>query len=184
MKSNNKIKFTCFDTETTGLGPQDRIVELALITFVYEDGKVKILNEYCSRYKVPVPMSYKAEQITGIKDSDLEKCPTFSEHLPQIIDVLKETDVLLAHNFSFDMKMLSREFGLAGAGSLEARTLFYNLKASDTLRIAKAIRKKIDSESLKLGVLCEYFKITLDNWHSALDDTKATVYLFQKLIAL
>lgn len=94
----NKEKYVILDTETTGLGESDQIVEIAIIDL---DGK-ELLN---TKTYTEVPISPEASYVNGIKNSDLEGMPTIKELAPVIQNIIEDKTVLI-YNSSFDTKML------------------------------------------------------------------------------
>lgn len=94
----NKEKYVILDTETTGLGDNDKIVEIAIIDL---DGK-ELLN---TRIYTEVPISPEASYVNGIKNSDLEGMPTIEELTPRIQELFKDKTILI-YNEVFDVRML------------------------------------------------------------------------------
>lgn len=94
----NKEQYLILDTETTGLGDADQIVEIAIIDL---DGK-ELLN---TRIYTEVPISPEASYINGIKNSDLEGMPTIKELTPEIQELFKNKTILI-YNKVFDVRML------------------------------------------------------------------------------
>ena len=103
-----------FDTETTGLlkpdvtniNLQPHIIEIYLCKFNY-DGK--IIDEFETYLKPPIPLPEIITKITGIEERDLKNAPTFIEIYDDLSNfVLGETEIF-AHNCSFDIGMVSNE---------------------------------------------------------------------------
>ena len=98
----NTPKIAVVDTETTGLYRTDRIVEFACVTII--DGE--IVEEYetlIQPNRDPGPV-----HIHGITPSMLEAAPEFESVAG---DIAKRLDgaLLVAHNISFDLRMLRQE---------------------------------------------------------------------------
>lgn len=92
------------DTETTGLFRTDRIVEVACVTIL--DGE--IVEEYetlLQPNRDPGPV-----HIHGITSSMLDAAPEFQSVAGDIAARL-DGAVLVAHNISFDLRMLGQEIG-------------------------------------------------------------------------
>lgn len=94
----NKEQYLILDTETTGLGDADQIVEIAIIDL---DGK-ELLN---TRIYTEVPISPEASYVNGIKNSDLKGMPTIKELTPKIQELFKDKTILI-YNEVFDARML------------------------------------------------------------------------------
>ena len=95
-------RFAVVDTETTGFSRRDRIVEFACVTI--SEGQV--VDEYESLLQPdrdPGPV-----HVHGITPTMLESAPAF-EAVAADIAVRLDGAVLVAHNISFDLRMLSQE---------------------------------------------------------------------------
>lgn len=100
----NQPRIAVVDTETTGLFSTDRIVEFACVTIL--DGE--IVEEYetlLQPNRDPGPV-----HIHGITPSILEVAPEF-ESVAGDIAARLDGAVLVAHNISFDLRMLGQEIG-------------------------------------------------------------------------
>lgn len=112
------MNFLIFDTETTGLmapsvaelEKQPRIIELAAAQVL--GGEIVASRSWL--INPGVPLSAEITKITGLKDSDLEGAPTFSEALPEIAATFAWADVGIAHNAPFDVGMIGTELRLLG----------------------------------------------------------------------
>ncbi|MDP2650330.1 MAG: exonuclease domain-containing protein [bacterium] len=95
-----------FDTETTGIGEEDRLCQLAVKE---RGGPHPLLN---ARYKPPVPISFGAMSIHHITQKMVDDEPIFLES-PNYGDVKNlfecESTISVAHNAAFDLSMLARE---------------------------------------------------------------------------
>ncbi len=94
------------DFETTGLSPAmgDRITEVAALRIV--DGR--ITERFVSLVNCRVRIPSFITQLTGISQSMVDAAPLASEVVPALLDFIG-TDVLCAHNASFDQKFLQAE---------------------------------------------------------------------------
>lgn len=86
------------DTETTGLGPYDVVIETAAIR---ADGE--LLLESLIRPERPVHQT--ASAVHGLRAADLESAPTWPLLWPRLQKRLRETTVV-AWNASFDLRLL------------------------------------------------------------------------------
>lgn len=114
-----------FDTETSGLIdnhtlPLDKQPEI--IEFYGADVDLKtgeILSEIEILIKPHKPISEEITNITGLENSDFEKCLPFSAHAPFIRKAIAESEAIIAHNLSFDMEMLKIECERLGGLSIK-----------------------------------------------------------------
>lgn len=129
-----------FDTETTGLGVRDRLVQWGMLAEAPGEGegeakkgaggvegiRGKPVREYMSYIRPEVPIHPAATAIHGITAATVENAPTFPEAWAQICQTIREWFpnnqhtgpwYLVAYNAAFDRNMLVSAFeahGLAG----------------------------------------------------------------------
>lgn len=100
-----------FDTETTGFGPNARIIEIAIVHFEGE----RVLREW-STFLNPEGVDYtdsrvmQALDVNHIKPEDLVGAPRWQDIAPQVLGAFAEADVWVAHNAKFDRQMIDQEF--------------------------------------------------------------------------
>ena len=99
------LKTVVIDTETTGLGKLDRIVEIAAITINPQTGE--IIDEF--ETLVNPERDIGPTSIHGITPSMVETAPTFEEIATALARRLTGA-ILVAHNLSFDVRMLKQEY--------------------------------------------------------------------------
>lgn len=99
MKRNNLI---FLDTETTGIGPTDRLCQVA---YTFEGREVEGL------FKPPVPITIDAMAVTHITNKMVADCQAFagSEMKQELERIFQSGAVLVAHNARFDAEMLGHE---------------------------------------------------------------------------
>ena len=94
------------DTETTGLGARDRIVEIAIRT-VDPSGETR---DWESLVRSPVPIPGDAERIHGISNEMIGAARSWWE-LEGTVRSLLEGRVVVAHSARFDATMIGKEWG-------------------------------------------------------------------------
>ena len=147
------------DVESTGVGRNDRIIEIALITL--DPTTWETVDEYDTLIN-PV-RDVGPTGVHGITASMVQAAPTFMEIIGAVAMRLKGS-VLVAHNLAFDARMLRNEFQRSGiAVDLGAGYCTY-----------RATRKK-------LVLACEDLDILLSDQHRALADARATAELARRL---
>ena len=130
-------KYIILDTETTGAGEKDRIIQLGYM--VLEGAQVEVFNEFCS---ADVPISYAAMEVHGITPEMIEGKPKCQE-LPsykKLLEINTPQNYLIIHNAPFDIGMLQKE-------GFENK-----MQLIDTLRVAKHLLP--DEEAHRL----QYFR--------------------------
>ncbi len=159
--------FVCIDLETTGLDPKrDRIIEI---------GAVKVeRGETTGEWEAFVNPERKLEEriveLTGIRDEQLAGAKKIAELLPEFFSFLGD-HVLLGHSVLFDFSFLKK-------AAVNERMTFER-QGIDTLKIARKYLKDLESRSL--DSLCRHYGIG-HNAHRALEDARATVILYRKLL--
>ena len=116
-------KYILFDTETTGTGTQDRIIQVGAM-IVHGRDDIEVLDELCS---ADVPITLEAMEIDNITPDVIEGQPAYETlaFTKKILEYNSPENYLIAHNISFDLAMLEKE------GFENKYTLI------DTLRCAK-----------------------------------------------
>ena len=104
-------RLVVIDTETTGFGQTDRIVEIAAITL--DPVTWEPMDEYDTL--VNPERDIGARHIHGITASMVDTAPTFSEIIAALARRLHGA-TLVAHNIPFDARMLGYEFDRLSVG--------------------------------------------------------------------
>lgn len=99
-----------FDTETTGISEEDRIIQVAAIVSELgnKDYKKEFYDELCS---CEVPIKIESMAVHGIRQEKIkDKVPFAQTKFKQRFDELNMSEnYLIAHNISFDKKMIEKE---------------------------------------------------------------------------
>jgi DNA polymerase-3 subunit epsilon/exodeoxyribonuclease X len=102
-------KSIIFDTETTGVLTEDRIIQIGAIVVDSKDRDyLKIYNELCS---TTIPVKIEAISVHGIREVELDGKPTFSQSdfVKTLNRLNSGENYLIAHNINFDLGMLTKE---------------------------------------------------------------------------
>ena len=95
-----------FDTETTGLGREAKIIEFGGIRYVIRNHAL-VPTHYLNRYINPEePLSDKIVELTGITDEMVADAGNESTLAPEIYQFLESADLWAAYNCQFDLWML------------------------------------------------------------------------------
>lgn len=161
------------DTESTGLGPNSRIVEIALID-TYNDEKTGfIFHSYVNPER---PVEPGAFNVHGLSNEFLADKPTFSQIWQNLFWFLNLNKfILVAHNAQFDMALLNREIIMQGVKPIPDNLSFC------TLNLA---RQRFKGGIHSLDALCKKLGIANDNrqLHGALLDANLLFEVYKKLI--
>ena len=155
------------DLETTGLDKyKDKIIEIALVKF--DEKTFQIVETFSTFVNPCISIPDIISNITNIFDSDLVDAPTLDELKKEILDFIWDIP-LLWHNTFFD-----RDFFIENWINISHNIIL------DTFFLANFLCFK--EKSLNLEMLCKSFSIPFSWAHRALNDVKATINLFEKLI--
>ena len=155
------------DVETTGAtAPYDRIIEIGLIR-VEKNKVVKRLNTLLNP---EVTISPFIENLTGIKGSDLESAPLFSDIKNDVVEML-EGCVFVAHNARFDYSFVRQELRRIG--------IPYSAKQLCTVKLSRLLFPNFSHHNL--DSIMERFEIACTRRHRAYDDAAVLWEFLQKL---
>jgi DNA polymerase-3 subunit epsilon len=166
------LAYTVFDTETTGLNPQqDAIIQVGATRLV--GGKL-LKSESFDQLVDPQRMIPAATiPIHGITQDMVTGKPTIEAVLPAF-HAYAQDSVLVAHNAAFDMRFLQLQ---------EERTgVKFSQPVLDTLLLSAVLHPQ--QESHRLEAIAERFNVTVVGRHTALGDALVTAEVFQKMIPL
>jgi DNA polymerase-3 subunit epsilon len=162
-------KYAIIDIETTGgTARHERITEIAI---VLHDG-TQVLDTFSSLVNPERSIPWNITQITGITDEMVAQAPKFYEIAKTIVE-LTEDAIFVAHNVSFDYSFVKEEFARLGYP--------YARKQLCTVRLSRQVFPGLPSYSL--SNLKKHFNIYAEKSHRALDDTLATVELFERILS-
>ena len=162
-----------FDTETTGLvqplsvplHQQPHIIEFAAMKLDDKDLN-KVTGKIFFLCKSPVLIDSKITKITGITNKDLENKPPFVSFYMDLCDFFLGEKILVAHNLTFDLSLLSYELERIG------RKLKFPFPPVQICTVEASF--PIEKRRLKLKELCKYaFGREHENQHRAMGDVEA-----------
>lgn len=108
------------DTETTGLGPEDRIVSFGAIELFGAEATGRRIHLVFDPGRPSHPMARAAH---GWRDEVLRGQDLFARHAHDIAAALADCDLVVAHNMSFDRRFIARELAWAGVEMPTTRQL-------------------------------------------------------------
>ena len=149
------------DTETTGIGPGHRILEIGGVIWDFESDEV--IGEFETLINPERDIDAKARMRHGLKPSDLTPAPVFAEVGPWLAHVLHRRPVFF-HNVNFDVPMLHSEFDRA--------SLDFRLSQVGCTYLATGV---------KLSEACKAIGYEHLNGGNALADARATLEVLRTL---
>jgi DNA polymerase-3 subunit epsilon len=160
--------YTILDIETTGgKFNEEGITEIAIYKF---DGHT-VVDQFISLVNPEKEIQKFVVNLTGINNKMLQNAPKFYEVAKRIIEITKDC-TLVAHNSSFDYRILSTEFDRLGYD--------FNRNTLCTVELSKKLI--LDQPSYSLGKLIRALGIPMTDRHRASGDALATVQLFKLLL--
>lgn len=164
-----EASFCVLDVETTGLSPRrNNIIEIGLVKV----SNLKIVDRFQSMVNPGREIPYYITNLTGITTDEIFDAPFF-EDIAEKVQNFIGTDILTAHNLSFDKSFLKRELIFSGKEYLTN----FNLC---TLRIARRLYPMLKKRSLTY--ICHYLGIHNPNAHRALGDAEVTAKALIKML--
>lgn len=174
--------FLFIDIETTGLGSNAAIVEIAAIPFI--DGEIKEPFHSMVKPHRDAQIDKKAFEITKINIDDIWTFPDAKDVLNEFFKWVQSHETkfnLAGHNVSFDRSKL---YSLCCRnGEYSSFITNFRNRDLDTLSIARKIYKgkKEKPSGFTLEELCSYFGIETKVHHRALDDIQNTIKVYLEL---
>jgi DNA polymerase-3 subunit epsilon len=158
------------DTETTGIGPGHKIIEIGCVLLQNRKITDKKFHTYLNPQREVDP---EAAKVHGLELKDLLDKPLFAQIMPDFLEFVEGKELII-HNAPFDVGFLNTELKIAKCTKVltDYCTIF------DTLVYA---RKKHPGQKNNLDALCKRYFINNSHrqWHGALLDAAilAEVYL-------
>ena len=165
--------YTVFDTETTGLHPEqgDEIIAIGAVRIV--GGRIRPEETFDQLVNPRRPISLDSVRVHGIQPVLLQDKPPIEEVLPRFYRFARDT-VLVGHNVAFDLKFIRQKEKALG--------LHFDQPVLDTMLLAAVV----DPERQHYGLdeLAAAFGIEPVGRHSALGDALITAELLLRLLPL
>lgn len=162
--------YVVFDLETTGFSPdKDRIIEIGAVKV--QGGK--ITERFSSFVNPEVPIPFRIEELTSIRDDMVMDAPRIEEILPEFMAFCEEC-VLVAHNAEFDTGFIAK--------NCERQGLPFSYTIMDTVALARILLPSLNR--FKLDTVAKALGVSLDNHHRAVDDAACTAEIFVKFIKM
>ncbi|AWM14579.1 exonuclease [Flavobacterium sediminis] len=161
--------YAILDIETTGgQYNEEGITEIAIYKF---DGH-NVVDQFISLVNPEIPIQPFVVKLTGINNSMLRSAPKFFEVAKRIIEITEDS-IIVAHNASFDYRVIRMEFNRLGYD--------FTRPTIDTVELSKKLIP--DQRSYSLGKLVRGLGIPIADRHRASGDAMATVKLFKLLLS-
>ncbi len=158
--------YVVFDLETTGFSPiNNRIIEIGAVKV----SGGKIAERFSTFVNPQVPIPFKIEELTGIRDDMVLNAPVIEKALPEFLEFCRGA-IMVAHNAGFDMSFISK--------NCQRQKLPCEYTVIDTVALARVLLPHLNR--FKLDTVAKALKISLENHHRAVDDAACTAEIFVK----
>lgn len=160
--------YVVFDLETTGFSPlNNKIIEIGAVKVTGG----KITERFSSFVNPEVPIPFKIEELTHIRDDMVLDAPKIEEILPEFM-AFCEGAVMVAHNADFDMSFISK--------NCERQGIPCEFTVVDTVALARVLLPQLNN--FRLHTVAKTLKVSLENHHRAVDDAACTAEIFVKFV--
>lgn len=153
-------RLVVLDLETTGLGREDRVAEIAMLA-IRSDGRQD--DRFESLVDAQRAVNAKAAQVNGLSRAMLAGAPTFADIAGDVAAFLAGA-CIVAHNANFDVRILAAEFARVGVRMHPGRPI--DTMAATGMKLEVALR----DHGIRSGTL-----------HRAMADVEATAQLLARV---
>lgn len=167
-------KFVILDIETTGLSRYaNKITEFSALKVTPDNNTTTLstIDKYSTLINPQKRIPSFITSLTGITNNMVKDAPTFPDASAEIRKFIG-SNVIIAHNSTFDYNFLNHNFKETGTDELE----------NSAICTCKLSRRLIPNlSSYKLENLCSHLRIDNQQAHRAMSDVLATKELFSRL---
>lgn len=159
--------YIILDTETTGMGKLDQVIELGIIDC---DGNVL----YESLFNPGVNISSEIMRITGIRNGDLLDAPNFGDEWKSIKKII-QGKIVIGYNTNFDIRMLQQTIDIYDI-DCEIENVI-----DEKVDILKTVKKLLELESYKQEDVAKALNANKFQAHRAVNDCLTLLEIIKKL---
>lgn len=161
------------DTETTGIDPDDVIVQIGIV-----DQHGNVIFESLINPERHIPIA--ATRIHGIADSDVKRSPTWMEVSPFIKTILFN-QIIGIYNAEFDLRLLRQTNSVSKIGWIIQKNHTFCVMKMFAAWFGEWNERYEDYKYQKLEFAGKYFSIPSPNSHSAVSDARLAAAVLQKM---
>lgn len=179
--------FVAIDTETTGFGPQARILSVGFVHFRGGSPvETRSFRFFPDGVDWNAPDVQEALSVNGLSKEMIWNAPPFWRTLHKVIDHLNRETVWVGHHVKFDLDMLiaevarTREMFDSTVGRMICPTLLSSPElVVDTILLDQALGQP--GATRKLADVCARWEVPLEGAHTAVGDAMAAGMLAVKI---
>jgi DNA polymerase III subunit epsilon len=155
------------DSETTGLGVDDEIIEIAIL-----DHESRVVYEQLVKPNKKIPAD--ATRLHGITNDHVHMAPSWDEVWPVIVKIIQNRYVG-TYNVDFDLRMIRQTNAIHQVNWQNSNKFFCVMKLyAEFFPYGGGRYQKLEDAGRQCG-------ITLPNSHRAKDDTLLAIKVFEKI---
>jgi len=168
-----KLVYTVFDTETTGLDPRggDEIISIGAVRIVNQ--RILQADRFDQLVDPQRDVPWESVKVHGIQPGMLVGQPRITKVLPDFHRFVQDT-ILVGHNIAFDMAMLEVKQAQTG--------VVFDNAMLDTMLLSTVIHPSHKDHSMEK--IAERLGVEIAGRHTAVGDAVATAELFIKILPL
>lgn len=172
-----KESFVVIDFETTGVNNNcysPDMDEILSVSIINQDGEV-LLNTLCNTERKKSWSN--AQRVHRISPQDVQGYPTFSQILPQVLEILSSVDFVIAYNIVFEYGFVKSYIQITNPQYFSDYDINWAMHKDPMDMYAKHIGSR---KWIKLSEAAKSFGYNF-NPHDSLEDVKATLFLYNQL---
>lgn len=177
---NTCKEIVIYDFETSGLDVvKDRPIEAAAVRLAFSDGEWKEIAAMQQYIRLPEGRKLDEEvmQLTGITQETLDNAPTEQQCFEDILFFFESTAVAGYNNRYFDDRFMEQMYRRNGRVFLPKCRL-------DVWEMARDFIVADEVPDFRLETIATHLGLNNIQFHSALDDTRATAAIFRQFYTL
>lgn len=148
--------------------------EILSVSIIDQDGEV-LLHTLCNTERKK--SWYGAQRVHGISPQDVQGYPTFSQILPQVLQILSSADFVIAYNIIFEKSFVESYIKRTNPMDLVNYRINWAMDKGPMHMYAEYIGSR---KWIKLSEAAKSFGYNF-NPHDSLEDVKATLFLYNQL---
>ena len=185
-------KFGVVDTETTGLGPNSRLAEIALIEVEYDEnaGTLTIVDKFVQLVNPTVEFEAGASKVNGLSLAMLKNEPVFSDIAPEVRCWLLIKMPWLMYNANFDRRIIEAEFRRLGdqipylPDIVDVMYLAKKKIHKDCPDLDMVAREGSVRRSFSQGSVAKALGISIEGSHRAYQDVLILLKMYEQLMRM
>ena len=170
---NQNDKIIIFDTETTGLEEDAKIIQFSAVLYekrMSNNGNIRFVElEHFDTYINPgEELKSEIIELTGITNEHVQSEAKEDVKIHQIKEFMSKANLWAAYNANFDLLKLQNTFIRTGVTAIEKDCI-------DVLEMARNVIHKADINNHRLSTVTEYLYPNYQAaYHNSLEDVRAT----------